>query len=199
MRHHHQLLSVLFLASSAFSQVTFSSSAKRGLPFVPSPQLPQDNQIWVEPGSDLTWYYNYMWAPSPEFSTIAQSHFEYVPMIWGAPANDDDWNFLNNVTDMIKEGRNISHILGSNEPDGPWSQGGSNMSVSSAVHSWLREVAPLQKMGIKAGAPVVTQRGFSWLADFMSECQNCTIDFIPLHYYGNFSGLQDLISTVHTA
>ena len=91
------------------------------------------------------------------------------PYDLGAPANDQDFMFLNNVTDLIEGGRNITHVLGFNEPDGPWSQGGSNMTVSSAVQSWLREVAPLQQMGIKAGAPVVTQGGFSWLADFMTE------------------------------
>jgi hypothetical protein len=194
-----QLLSLLYLAGTAFAQATFSRSPKRGLAFAPSAEFPQDDQIWVQPSSDLTWYYNYMWEPSPAFATLSQSQFEFIPMIWGAPADDQDFMFLNNVTDLIKGGRNITHVLGFNEPDGPWSQGGSNMTVSSAVHGWLREVAPLQQMGIKAGAPAVTQRGFSWLEDFMSECQNCTIDFIPLHYYGNFSGLQDLISTVHTA
>jgi hypothetical protein len=50
---------------------------------------------------------------------------------------------INNVTDLVKGGRNITHIQGFNEPDGPWSQGGSNMSVSSAVYSWMRETAPL--------------------------------------------------------
>jgi hypothetical protein len=65
--------------------------------------------------------------------------------------------FLNNVTDLINGGRNITHVLGFNEPDGPWSQGGSNMTVSSAAQSWLREVAPSHQRGIKAGAPVVTQ------------------------------------------
>jgi hypothetical protein len=120
-------------------------------------------------------------------------------MIWGAPANDQDFMFLNNVTDLIEGRRNITHVLGFNRPDGPWSQGGSNMTVSSAAQSWLREVAPSQQMGIKAGAPVATQGWFSWLAYFMTECQNCTIDFISLHYYGNYSGLLDLIATVHIA
>lgn len=118
-------------------------------------------------------------------------------MIWGAPANDDDWGFLNNVTDMIKAGTNISHVLGFNEPDGPWSQGGSNMSVSAAVDAWMREIEPLKKLGVKLGAPAVTQRGQDWLAQFMAQCANCTVDFIPLHYYGNLSGFEGLVNEVH--
>jgi hypothetical protein len=81
-------------------------------------------------------------------------------MIWGAPANDQDFMFLNNVTDLIKGGTNITHVLGFNEPDGPWSQGGSNMSVSSAVHSWLREVAPLQPWGYKLEHRSSRREGF---------------------------------------
>ena len=67
------------------------------------------------------------------------------------------------------------------------------MSVSSAVDAWTREIEPLKKLGVKLGAPAVTQRGQDWLAQFMAACLNCTIDFIPLHYYGNL-----LVNTVHT-
>lgn len=120
-------------------------------------------------------------------------------MIWGAPPSLTDNQFFNNVMELIKEGRNITHVLGFNEPDGPWSQGGSNMSVVAAALAWKQEIAPLQKLGIKAGAPSITQRGFSWLQEFAAPCSNCTFDFIPLHWYGNFSGLQNHINTVHTA
>ena len=201
MRSAFDIFSVLAFASTAFSQATFTRSAKRGLAFAPSALFPQDDQIWVQSGSDLTWYYNYMWSPAPAFSDLPQSQFEYIPMIWGAPANDEDFTFINNVTDLIKGGRNITHILGFNEPDGPWSQDGSNMSVSAAVHAWQRQIEPLHAMGIKLGAPVTVaqrQSGLDWLTQFMAACQNCTIDFMPIHYYGNFSGLIDLINTIHT-
>jgi len=191
-----ELLSTLCFAITISAQATFPSSSKRGLAFAPSSTFPQDDQIWVQPNSDLTWYYNYMWQPSPQFAHLSQSAFEFIPMIWGAPSGPSDLQFLNNVTELIKGGRNITHVLGFNEPDATWSQGGSNISVSAAVRDWQQEIAPLQNMGIKAGAPVVTQRGLSWLQDFSAACQNCTFDFIPLHYYGNFSGLVELIDNV---
>ena len=75
------------------------------------------------------------------------------------------------------------------------------MSVSAAVSAWMREIEPLRKLGIKLGAPVVTQfpRGQAWLAQFMVACANCTIDFIPLHYYGNVSGFEGLVNSVHAS
>jgi hypothetical protein len=194
-----QLLSTLCFVITVSTQATFERSSKRGLVFAPSSTFPQDDQIWVQPSSDLTWYYNYMWQPSPQFASLPQSKFEFIPMIWGAPSSPADFQFLNNVTELIQGGRNITHVLAFNEPDGPWSQGGSNMTVSAAAQGWQQEIVPLQKLGIKAGAPVVTQRGLSWLQDFSAACQNCTLDFIPLHYYGNFSGLVDYINEVHTA
>lgn len=122
-------------------------------------------------------------------------------MIWGASDNDDDFMFLNNVTNMIKGGRNITHILGFNEPDGPWSQQGCNMSVNAALHAWQRQVEPLKKLGVKLGAPVTVaqrQSGLEYLKQFMAACTNCTINFIPIHYYGNYSGFINLIDTIHT-
>jgi hypothetical protein len=187
----------LFLATSVCAQTTFPTSPKRGLVFVPDAAFPQDDKIWVQSNSDLTWYYNYMWKPSATFSNLAQSKFEFIPMMWGAPSSYSDNQFVGNVTALIKSGRNITHILAFNEPDGPWSQGGSNMSVAAAVQGWRNQVAPLQDIGIKAGAPAVTQRGLDWLAQFMAACTNCTIDFIPVHWYGNFSGFQDHINKVH--
>jgi hypothetical protein len=47
-----QLLSLLYLAGTAFAQATFSRSPKRGLAFAPSAEFPQDNQIWIQSNSD---------------------------------------------------------------------------------------------------------------------------------------------------
>lgn len=67
--HFLKSLSVLLLATTASSQETFPRSSKRGLVFTPSSAFLQDDQVWKQPGSDLTWYYNHMWQPSPQFST----------------------------------------------------------------------------------------------------------------------------------
>ena len=51
---------------------------------------------------------------------------------------------------------------------------------------------PLKKLGVKLGAPAVTgaTTGFNWLAGFFKACAGgCSVDFIPVHWYGNFEGL----------
>lgn len=165
--------------------------------FVPSPKHPSDNQIWVDNNSDLTWYYNYGAAPSPTYSNRTQEEFEFVPMLWSPTTT-----FLNSVQSMIKSGTNISHVLTYNEPDGTTSTGGSNIDPAVAATNWISQVQPLKKQGVKLGAPAVTGSpgGFTWLKEFFDSCAsqgtNCTADFIPIHWYGNFAGLASHIGQV---
>lgn len=201
------LLSInLLLAAAAFipsasSQATFQSSSKRGLCFVPAAKHPSDNQIWDSSSSDLTWYYNYGATPSPAYSgNTTQTGFEFVPMLWGISDS-----FLTTTQDLISSGTNISHVLTFNEPDGSTSTGGSSISPSKAASAWISQVEPLRKLGVKTGAPAVTgsEDGFTWLTNFFDECQsqgtNCTADFIPIHWYGNFEGLASHIGQVVAA
>ena len=194
-----KLLSALSFAITASTQATFGNSPKRGLVFTPNIDYPEDDQIWVKSNSDITWYYNYGSQPSPQFANIPQSKFEFVPMIWGAPASTSDNEFLYNVTQLVNGGRNITHVLAFNEPDGSWQQGGSNINATLAAQSWIREIVPLQKMGIKVGAPAMEFPGLSWLKNFTEACQNCTFDFIPRHFYGNSHGLEWHVGEIHAA
>lgn len=92
-----------------------------------------------------------------------------------------------------------------NEPDGTSSSGGSDVDPKTAASNWISQVQPLKKMGVKLGAPAVTGSpgGFTWLADFFDSCAsqgtNCTADFIPIHWYGNFAGLASHIGQVRAA
>ena len=196
------LFAAALLFPSTLAQATFQRSSKRGLVFVPSTKYPQDNQIWVESGSDLTWYYNYGATPSSAYSNRTQAEFEFVPMLWGAPTSTSDNTFLTGVKQLISDGTNISHVLTFNEPDGTASSGGSNVDPTTAATTWIREIEPLRKLGVKTGAPAVTgsQGGFTWLSEFFSACTsqgtNCTADFIPIHWYGDFQGLASHIGQV---
>ncbi|EPE28333.1 (Trans)glycosidase [Glarea lozoyensis ATCC 20868] len=195
--------SALLLASLATAQdLTYRDSSKRGLVFVPSKKgHVADNQIWVEAGSDLSWYYNYEPTPSATYSNRTQEEFEFVPMLWSAATT----NFADTVRNLISGGRNITHVMGFNEPDGESSTGGSGMSPDSAAASWISQIEPLRKLGIKAGAPAVTgsQRGLEWLVNFFSACQdagtNCTADFFPTHWYGDFGGLASHMGQISAA
>lgn len=173
-------------------------SDKRGLVFVPNPDTPDDNNIWIQDGSDLTWYYNYGPRPAPAYADKAQGDFEFVPMLFG---NIDDTSFLDTVNSLIDEGRDISHVLTFNEPDGPTQYGGSDVPAAKAAQVWVDNIIPLQEKGVKAGLPGCTggTGGIPWLRDFLGNCselispdgnmQNCTYDFVSIHWYGNFEGL----------
>lgn len=195
------LLALLFLPA-ALAQATFQRSSKRGLVFVPNSKYPADNQIWIAPGSDLTWYYNYAALPSPVYSAESQSAFEFVPMLWGSSSSD---SFLDQVSTLVHAGTNISHVLTFNEPDGSSADGGSDISPAVAATTWINEVEPLRKLGVKTGAPAVTgsPSGFTWLEQFFANCTsqgtNCTADFIPVHWYGDFTGLASHLGQVDAA
>ncbi|KAK7985493.1 glycoside hydrolase family 128 protein [Apiospora saccharicola] len=160
----------LFLALALGSSIaTTAASNKRGLVFVPNEKWPQDSQIWIKPGTDLSWYYNYQPNPSPSYADTTQDKFEF-----------------------IDGGRNISHVLGLNEPDGAIS-GGSNLDPKSAAQIWVKNMEPLAKRGVKLGMPAVTRsdRGVKWTKNFAQECakalgvdggnKNCTFDFLLLN------------------
>ncbi|ATZ55926.1 hypothetical protein BCIN_12g04740 [Botrytis cinerea B05.10] len=182
---------------AADNDETVGSSSKRGLVFVPNSKYPSDNQVWVQPGSDLSWYYNYGIAASPAYSSTTQEDFEFVPMLWGTSTT-----FLTDIKSLVATGRNVTHVLTYNEPDGTSSTGGSAISPSVAAANWISQVEPLRALGIKTGAPAVTgsPRGITWLSNFFSACAtagtNCTVDFIPLHWYGNFEGLASFIGEI---
>ncbi|KAI1332308.1 glycoside hydrolase family 128 protein [Xylariaceae sp. FL0255] len=188
------------LSLVAFSSVAFAQtrSAKRGLVYVSNSKDPQDDKIWVESGSDLTWYYNYASSPTSSYSSQSQEEFEFVPMLWGSV---DDTSFLDAVNGLVKDGRNISHVMTFNEPDGSQQDGGSDILPAKAAQVWVSNIAPLSEKGIKVGLPACTgtDGAIPWLQQFLANCSalistdghsnNCTYDFVAIHWYGDFEGL----------
>lgn len=64
------------------------------------------------------------------------------------------------------------------------------MSVDSAVAAWKTHMQPYASKNIELGSPAVTSmadkgHGLDWLESFLEKCNDCTIDFITLHYYAN--------------
>ncbi|KAI0173124.1 glycoside hydrolase family 128 protein [Hypoxylon sp. FL1284] len=188
------LLSLVSIAPVAFAQ---TRSSKRGLVYVPNDASPEDDKIWVQSGSDLTWYYNYGSTPSAAFNDVPEDRFEFVPMLWGTV---DGTAFLDSVQSLIDGGRNITHVLSFNEPDSQYN-GGSNIEPSAAADLWVKNIEPLAEKGVKLGLPACTggTEGLPWLQQFLANCsqqistddeqKNCTYDFVPIHWYGNFEGL----------
>ncbi|KAI1059946.1 hypothetical protein LB506_008608 [Fusarium annulatum] len=174
---------------------------KRGLCFVPDSEKPQDDKIWVQNGSDITWYYNYGDKPSTVYKDVPQEQFEFVPMMWGVGSDSSDTTFLQNVKSLMKGGVNITHVLGFNEPDAGNDVGGSNLDPKVAAEAWVANFEPLGEMGVKLGLPACTGGWGSmpWLKQFLGNCsaiksqggpkRNCTWDYLPVHWYDNFEGL----------
>lgn len=177
-----------------------AASSKRGLCFTPNEQHPEDNRVWVQPQSDLGWYYNYQSLPSPAYAGLSQDEFEYIPMMWGVGANANDTSFFDAVKRLMDEGRPIKHVLGFNEPD-IGDRGGSGVAPAVAAQAWVANFEPLGRLGVRLGLPACTGGWGSlpWLKHFLGNCsalvsaggapRNCTWDFLPVHWYDNFAGL----------
>jgi hypothetical protein len=202
--HFTSTTPLLFIASTTIllstpvqSQQTFQTSTKRGLVFVDNKEFPADNYQWAPPNSELTWYYNYQPNPSPIYNNVSQQDFEFVPMLWSPTET-----FLTSIQALLDKGVKIKHVMAYNEPDGDAATGGSGISPQVAAKNYISQIEPLRKMGIKVGAPGVTgsPRGHTWLENFFNACAdlgtNCTMDFIPIHWYGNFDGLASHLGTV---
>jgi hypothetical protein len=190
------LLSLLF---SPTNSATVKPSTKRGLVYISDPDYPGDDSIWTKPTTDLTWYYNYQASPSPQLASA--KNLQFVPMLWGLPASTSDNSFLTTVTALINSGTNVSYVLSFNEPDGTSATGGSGINPGDAAEAWIRVLEPLRKLGVKLAAPACTgsPAGITWLNTFFQECDargGCTVDVLPIHWYGNFEGLASHLGEV---
>jgi len=74
-------------------------------------------------------------------------------------------------------------LLAFNEPD---FTSESNIAPGDAVALWKQFIQPLKSEGVRLGGPAITAAptGKAWLMDFVAKCTNCTIDFMPIHWYG---------------
>jgi hypothetical protein len=174
------------LTRRAASEVPRSN--KRGLVHITNPAFHKglnpalDMKAWTANNTDLTWYYNYM-----SYQTLTPNvTYEFVPMIWGPGAQKE---FVANMTKLKNAGVAIQHAMSYNEPDGNYTDGGSGVTPGEAVEGWMKYMEPLRTQfpGIKLGAPATkgNDAGIAWLNNFTQSCLNCTIDFVPFHWYGD--------------
>lgn len=174
-------------AKTAALPTPTKSTGKRGLSFN-DPQLTDYFSLQGQ-NSKVTWSYN--WASDPYYggSYPANSYNDilvYSPMLWSnAEVLTSIWT--SNVQNAIAN-YNTNSVLAFNEPD---SCGGGSacMNVSAAVTAYKQYIDPL-KGKVLLGAPAVTNAvgpgvGINWLEEFVGNCTGCTIDFIPLHWYGS--------------
>lgn len=133
-----------------------------------------------------TWYYN--WGSSAQSTTNPERvdssyNQEFVSEKWGAGGS---WDGVYSI-------RNVSHLIGYNEPDHTEQ---SNVSVARAIEEWPR----LMKTGLRLGSPATTSN--SWIFEFMREAKkrNYRVDYVVVHaYWGGLSGKEwyDKLKEIH--
>lgn len=170
-----------------------AAASKKGLIYIPNAETPQDDALWVQDGSVLSWYYTYNPDPVPAYD----GKLEFVPMMWGMGENPDDTSFLEKITGQLDAGADITHVLAFNEPDLQNDWGGSDLDPAKAARGYVANFIPLRRRGVKIGLPAVSGAswGIQWLRDFRGHCtqllnSDCDYDFLPVHWYDNFGGLQ---------
>ncbi|KAJ7095733.1 hypothetical protein B0H15DRAFT_68614 [Mycena belliarum] len=175
---------ILSLALVAGAATNTTKLNKRGLAFA------ADNGTDISRANQTTgvvsWVYNWGLIP-PDY--LASSGIEYMPMQWGAAG-------IENLAVTVK-GLGSKTILTFNEPD--FSEQ-SNINATYAAQLWMQYIEPLKASGIRLGGPAVSSSttGRPWLTDFMAACSQCTIDFIPIHWYGEGTGgFYDYLYQVH--
>ncbi|KAJ7185696.1 glycosyl hydrolase catalytic core-domain-containing protein, partial [Mycena filopes] len=122
-------------------------------------------------------------ASSISADTHTASGLEYIPMQWNAEGIED---FAATVKSL-----GAKTILAFNEPD---SATQSNINATYAAQLWMQYFEPLKATNVRLGAPAISsaQSGPVWLTQFMAACAKCSIDFIPIHWYG--SGTQNFFN-----
>jgi hypothetical protein len=102
-------------------------------------------------------------------------------MFWGETVVDQ---FPSTIAQTLASAtRNITAILGMNEPD----QGGqSNIPPQTGVQLWTTFMEPLRAKGLRLGSPALSSApaGKTWLQDFFAACNGtCNVDFIALREF----------------
>ncbi|KAK0448716.1 glycoside hydrolase [Armillaria borealis] len=161
------LLAVLFSRSRA--EVT--SSSKAGLAWGGN-----NNEIaqFTSTGK-VSWYYT--WSPK---SYVPDTNIEFVPMLWGGRQTNE---FSSTINDTVAGG-GVTAVLGMNEPQETQQ---SNLTPSEGADMWKTYIEPLHSRfeGVRLGSPAPSgaPSGKTWLEQFLTECDGCTVDFIALHWY----------------
>ena len=152
--------------------------------------------------SKVSWAYN--WYSFPYTLNQPQTGYnpvlEFIPQLWST-ADDltSVWN-ANVEKSMAEYG--TKSVIAFNEPD-LCIVDTACMTVTTAVEGWTEWMEPL-KGKVQLGAPGVSNSatdgmGLDWLKEFLEKCEDCTIDFVPVHWYGSAMEVEAFIKFVGEA
>lgn len=70
------------------------------------------------------------------------------------------------------------HLLAFNEPE---LASQSNLDPTAAVDAYRKHMQPFAGKA-QLGAPAITNDGREWMTEFLGNCSDCTVDFVPIHW-----------------
>ncbi|KZS94534.1 hypothetical protein SISNIDRAFT_453466 [Sistotremastrum niveocremeum HHB9708] len=147
-----------------------------------------DIQQFTKTGK-VSWYYT--WGPIG----VDTTDIEFVPMLWGADQVDQFTSSINRTLQRT----GATAVLGMNEPQ---ETGQSNLTPEQGVAMWTAYLEPLKSQGVRLGSPAPSgaPSGKQWLLDWLGACgNNCTVDFIALHWYDvNATKFQEYLEDFHS-
>lgn len=154
------------------------SGGKRGLAYNnESPSL----QPWVS-YPKISW--GHCWA-SVDFS-MPQA-LEFVPTLADLSSDSLPYWDSNVQKALARQTGQTKYLQFLNEPDQPGQKAFTDpASAAAAFKQYMNKYAA---PNVKLGSPSVTNgvvngMGLEFLKNFLACCQDCTIDFIPIHWYG---------------
>lgn len=160
-----------------------SLNGKRGLAYnssSPSPSIfSGDNKI--------TWAHD--WSPI-SFNMIP-NQFAFVPTLADiSAASLQAWNMQAQLA-ISKDSSSLTYLMSFNEPDywGSQSYLEGLGNVDAAVIAYKQYINKYGSDTVKLGSPSVTNgvekgMGITYLTRFLDACNDCKIDFVPVHWYG---------------
>jgi hypothetical protein len=78
-------------------------------------------------------------------------------------------------------------IPGFNEPEVAAQAAMSPADAAMAYRQWITPYAGSASLG----SPAVSNDGYDWIQEFLGLCQDCAINFVATHWYGDWSNIAD--------
>lgn len=159
-----------------------SVSSKRGLAYNSS--SPALDMFTSHP--KITWGHD--WS-SVDFHMPSQ--IEFVATLTDLSPDVLPYWEANVKTALGRGSPDIKYLMSFNEPDQPGSK--ALMDVGSAVAAYQQHMNHHASSTVKLGSPSVTNgivngMGLAFLSSFLEACNPCTVDFVPVHWYGCDNG-----------
>ncbi|KAH8902330.1 hypothetical protein BR93DRAFT_261629 [Coniochaeta sp. PMI_546] len=181
-----KVVSTIALLSTALIQGAEAAFPKRGLATNEDIPITQFGGTNAGRSSQVNWQYN--WDST---TNQKQSWAEYVPMLWGLQSDHTSvWN--DRASYWLSQGGS-GHLLGFNEPD---LASQASLSVAQAVQGYRTYMKPFIGRA-SIGSPAVTNGGYDWLSQFLSQCNDCGINFIAAHWYNDHTLFTDFQNWVN--